>query len=771
MKLFSNLKIGPKMIAGFVIVILLAGVVGVVGITGLNSMNNAIQDVTTANDMTKQALEARSHEKSYMITGDTSQISEVEGAITELSTNMQLMANAAAAQKYDTSILDKMFVAVGDYTSAFEDYVKAVEDNDVVLNEWTKIGAGFNEEIAQIRNVATRGDDVYLQADKLETTFVLMRVAAVYYIRTSTDAKWAEFQKAMTETEEEVDVLKSISSGDATVTASVNTISDYIDDYILQADIYHNNEQIKADAETRTTNAGDRIIGSDEIANTMYGGATLIRTNAQLNAANVKSSSTNMVIIFLVAAVLAGIGIALVLSRGISNGIKTIVNALAKISVGDLTEEVNVKTNDEIGIMAKTYGEMQAYLQEMAGTAGKIADGNLAVEVKAKSKDDTLSNAFSRMLENLRQLIGSVRSIAENIAESSAQLSNAADQAGQATQQIAATSQQVARGASEQSTALQETSTGMDQLSKAIMQISLGAQEQAKGVERNVEIVNKVSAAVLQVTSNAQVAADGSQKAGEAARKGTDMTRQTVQGMQKIKDAMDIASAGVTSLGERSNEIGKIVATIDDIAAQTNLLALNAAIEAARAGEQGRGFAVVADEVRKLAERSSTATKEIADLISNIQTGVNEAVRAMEDGNHEVNSGYDLATNAGSSLDEILETVMEVSREVDRIAEASTELNSLSEEMVKITDGVSSVVEENTATTEEMSASSDEVTKAIESVAGVAEENSAATEQVSASAEEMSAQVEEVVASAQSLAQMAEDLRNNIAIFKLTNAG
>ncbi len=234
---------------------------------------------------------------------------------------------------------------------------------------------------------------------------------------------------------------------------------------------------------------------------------------------------------------------------------------------------------------------------------------------------------------------------------------------------------------------------------------------------------------------------------------------------------MGIASKSVTDLGEQSNEIGKIVATIDDIAAQTNLLALNAAIEAARAGEQGRGFAVVADEVRKLAERSSGATKEIADLIEGIQKGVGEAVNAMEDGNKEVDDGYKLATDAGESLADILKTVQEVRAQVGKISAAAEGLNTLSTEMVKVTDGVSSVVQENTAAAEEMSASSDQVSKSIESVAGVSEENSAATQQVSASAEEMSAQVEEVVANAQSLAQMSDELKKSVSAFKMNGAG
>jgi methyl-accepting chemotaxis protein len=223
--------------------------------------------------------------------------------------------------------------------------------------------------------------------------------------------------------------------------------------------------------------------------------------------------------------------------------------------------------------------------------------------------------------------------------------------------------------------------------------------------------------------------------------------------MGKIRSAVDAAAKQITDLGSQSEEIGKIVVVIDDIAAQTNLLALNAAIEAARAGEQGRGFAVVADEVRGLAERVTDATKEIAGLVDNIQKGVAESIKAFEGGSTEVEVGVKLAEEAGEALGRIMNSVESVAGQI--------------EEMVKTISTVSAVGEQNTAATQQMAANSSEVSKSVESIATVSRQNGSTTMEMSAGAQQMTAQVQQVVASSQSLGDMANELQTAVGVFKL----
>jgi methyl-accepting chemotaxis protein len=342
--------------------------------------------------------------------------------------------------------------------------------------------------------------------------------------------------------------------------------------------------------------------------------------------------------------------------------------------------------------------------------AGK---GDFTTDVVDDAGDElsNLSNSYNSMKENLRNMIYEVLQTSEQVAASSEELTAGAEQTSKATEQI----------------------------TEAIQQVASGAESQTVHVEESAKSLEEITIGIQHIAENSSSIAESGTQLTEKAKQGGEYVEKTAQQIHAIHQSVDISGEVMNLLDKRSQEIEEITKVITDIANQTNLLALNAAIEAARAGEHGKGFAVVADEVRKLAEQSQQSATQISELIKDIQADMVRSTDSINQVKVDVQDGLGIVEKTQASFNEILDSMEKIGVQIDEMA----------------------------ATAEQMSAGAQEVSATVTGITTISRETSMHSQSVAASTEEQLASMEEITASANALSKMAMNLQELMSKFKV----
>lgn len=459
------------------------------------------------------------------------------------------------------------------------------------------------------------------------------------------------------------------------------------------------------------------------------------------------------VAIAVVTLALAGI-VAWFSSRVIVRPILALVETARQIAKGDLTQRAEIRSRDEIGSLAEAFNGMAANLERtvknLMQSQSKLKSVVEAVDSRSQlviTRVDEQRSVIDETYHSIDQLNSGVRKITDNVEA----LSASSEETSSSMLEMVASMEEVSRHTETLFNSVEDTASATHEMVSSINEVDQNASYLTNFVTDTSSSMVEMSASIAQVEANAARSYDLAIAVSDAAESGMRAVRETMDGMEQIRQSVVEANAVVARLGERSVAIGKILNVIEDVAEQTNLLALNAAILAAQAGEHGKGFSVVAAEIRELSERTASSTRDIANLIRAVQDEVENALRATSAGSNLVENGVALSHDAGKALNKILESASKASNMGKEIAGATREQATGSETVTRAVDRLQSMVGQINSATRQQAQGSDHILRAVEQMREVTKyvrqamvEQKSGSSMISAAAERMIEMIHEI---------------------------